>query len=467
MHFYFEKLGLLDCIDVELSDLTLICGENNTGKTYATYAIYGFLRNWRPILQRLVKPEIALQLKDNKEYRIDLVAMFEGHVNGYLKSMGEIYVKQLPDAFATKSSVFEHTVCVPSSSLAVDIQSKSYQRSVQSGPSGKVLATLNKVSGSPMLEVLVADTDGLQRSLGGLSEFIAEAIADIVFADHLPRVHITSAERTGVAIFRKELDIARTRMIRALHEADTKDSPFTTVIKAALATDYAWPVQDNIEFIRQLEDIDKRTGKIAEDNPALLQAFDSIIGGSYRVVKSQLFFQAKGAGKQRFTMHEASSSIRALLDVGFYLRCKAEIGDIYILDEPELNLHPKNQRAFARLVVRMVNAGITVFVTTHSDYFVKEINSLIMLHQRRPHTVAVQKKHGYKDDELIDPARVKLYITEILPSPKTADAKRRSKIRTLKPAAISPDRGIEVSTFDDTIELMNAIQSDILYGGEF
>jgi len=468
MHFHFEKLGLLDRVDLELSDLTLICGENNTGKTYATYAVYGFLRSWRGMLRSLVEPEIERFLKDTSEYRFDLMQMFEGKVNDYLKRMGKAYVRGLPRAFATDSSVFEQTVCVPSSDLYVDLPSKTYQYSVQSGPSGKVLATLNKSAGSSMLEVLVADPEVLQRPFGGLTEFITDAIADIVFADHLPRVHIASAERTGVAIFRKELDMARTRMIKALHQVDSKEfkkNPFQTVFKAAMDADYAWPVEDNVEFIRQLEDIDKRTGKLAKDNPELLQVFDAIIGGSYKVVKNQLFFQAKGAAKQRFTMNEASSSIRALLDVGFYLRCKAEVGDIFILDEPELNLHPKNQRAFARLVVRMVNAGVKVFITTHSDYLVKEINTLIMLHQRTPHTSAVQKQHGYEDAELIDPARVRLYMTT-LESVKAVGAARSSRIRTLKSATIYPDRGIEVETFDDTIETMNAIQSEILYGGE-
>ncbi|WP_353237602.1 AAA family ATPase [Limnohabitans sp.] len=468
MHFHFEKLGLLDRVDLKLSDLTLICGENNTGKTYATYAVYGFIRDWRDILRSLIEPEIDQLLKDASEYRIDLMQMFEDKVNDYLKRMGKHYVKRLPRAFATDSSVFEHTVCVPSSDLHLDLLSKTYQHSVQSGPSGKVLATLNKSAGSAMLEVLVADPEVLKLPFGGLTEFIAEAIADIVFADHLPSVHIASAERTGVAIFRKELDMARTRMIKALHQVDPKEfksNPFKTVIKAAMDADYAWPVEDNVEFIRQLEDIDKRTGKLAEDNPELLQSFDAIIGGSYKVVKNQLFFQAKGAAKQRFTMNEASSSIRALLDVGFYLRCKAEPGDLFILDEPELNLHPKNQRAFARLVAKMVNAGIKVFITTHSDYLVKEINTLIMLNQQTAHTRAVQNQHGYADNELINPNRVRLYITA-LESVKLSGAARSSKIRTLRLANIHADRGIEVETFDDTIETMNTIQSEILYGGE-
>ena len=34
---------MLDEAEFEVGDLTLICGENNTGKTYATYSLYGYL----------------------------------------------------------------------------------------------------------------------------------------------------------------------------------------------------------------------------------------------------------------------------------------------------------------------------------------------------------------------------------------------------------------------------------------
>jgi len=466
MHFHFENLGLLDQANIELADLTLVCGENNTGKTYATYAVYGFLRSWRQILRFLLEDEINTLLKDDSQYRIDLMAMFDGKVDDYLTRMGKQFVELLPRAFATEGDVFKYTVCVPRSCRETDFLTQPYQRRVQAGPSGKVLATLNKEANSVVLEVLVADTEVLQRPFGGMTDFIADAIADIIFAQHLPRVHIASAERTGAAIFRKELDMARTRILKAINQIDSKElkrNPFK--ILQEIDADYAWPVEDNVDFVRQLEDIDKRTGELAAAHPELLEAFDTIIGGSYKVVKQQLVFQAKGAGKQRFTMNEASSCIRALLDVGFYLRCRARAGDLFIIDEPELNLHPKNQRAFARLVARMVNAGIKVFITTHSDYLIKELNTLIMLHQHTDHTQAVQKRHGYVDAELLDADKVRLYMTGVATKPAVG-AGRRGKIRTLKLATIYPDRGIEVETFDDTIETMNCIQSEILYGGE-
>lgn len=466
MRFHFEQLGLLDQADIELADLTLICGENNTGKTYATYATYGFLRCWRQMLRFALEPDIDAILKDTDKYQFDLQKMFAGKIDDYLKQLGKAYVDILPRVFGTESEVFLNTLCVPCSTQVDDFLAQSYQRTVQAGPSGKVLATITKERGSAILEALVADTEVLHRPFGGLTDFIADAIADIVFAPHLPQVHIASAERTGAAIFRKELDMARTRMIKAINEIDSKElkrNPFQILQK--IDTDYAWPVEDNVDFVRQLEDIDKRSGELATAHPELLAAFDSIIGGSYKVVKQQLVFQAKGVGKQRFTMSEASSCIRALLDVGFYLRCKAKQGDIFIIDEPELNLHPKNQRAFARLVARLMNAGIKVFITTHSDYLIKELNTLIMLNQRTEHTRQVQIQYGYDDSELIDPQRVRLYMTGTASKPATGVG-RRGKIRTLKLANIYPDRGIEVETFDDTIEIMNAIQSEILYGDE-
>ena len=47
MKISVENLGVLQQAEFELGDLTIICGSNNTGKTYATYALYGFLFDWR------------------------------------------------------------------------------------------------------------------------------------------------------------------------------------------------------------------------------------------------------------------------------------------------------------------------------------------------------------------------------------------------------------------------------------
>jgi len=468
MKFKFENLGLLDEATLELADLTLICGENNTGKTYATYAVYGFLRSWRRLLQIVLAQEIEAIAKAQGTYKLDLHAMFHGKVNDYLAKLSEKYISLLPRTFAANKSFFDGVRVQVSVDDTLDFSATLFHRTIKDGPAGKVLATLSKEPGSNLLELLIADDSLLRSPFSGLSQFFVDAIAEIVFSPYLPDAHMSSAERTGAAIFRRELDIARTRMLEKLsnmNSTEIKQNPF--MLLEQVDAGYAWPVEDNVEFIRQLEDIDKQTGQLASEAPMLLQAFDAIIGGSYKVIKDQgLVYQPKGSGKHRFSMNESSSCIRALLDIGFYLRCKAKPRDVFIIDEPELSLHPRNQRAFARLVARMVNAGVRVFITTHSDYLIKEFNTLIMLAQSTAHTKKMQQTHGYADEELLNPQRVRLYMTGTELKAASGKGKRATRINTLKPATIYPDRGIEVTTFDTTIEEMNAIQSEILYGGD-
>jgi AAA15 family ATPase/GTPase len=42
--FQFRNLGPISEAELELGDLTIIAGRNNTGKTYLTYVLYEFLK---------------------------------------------------------------------------------------------------------------------------------------------------------------------------------------------------------------------------------------------------------------------------------------------------------------------------------------------------------------------------------------------------------------------------------------
>ena len=54
------------------------------------------------------------------------------------------------------------------------------------------------------------------RQVNLLKELIEDQVKEILFNDIFPNVFIASAERTGVAIFRKDLDFARNRMLDEL-----------------------------------------------------------------------------------------------------------------------------------------------------------------------------------------------------------------------------------------------------------
>ena len=102
-----------------------------------------------------------------------------------------------------------------------------------------------------------------------------------------------------------------------------------------------------------------------------------------------------------------------------------------MVDEPELSLHPKNQRRIARLFARLANLGVKVFITTHSDYIVKELNTLIMLNHDTPHLKRVAEENGYQKSELINVDQVKVYVAEEALMPLEEGQKRRRKGHTL------------------------------------
>ena len=137
-----------------------------------------------------------------------------------------------------------------------------------------------------------------------------------------------------------------------------------------------------------------------------------------------------------------------------------------MVDEPELSLHPENQRRIARLFARLANLGIKVFITTHSDYIIKELNTLIMLNHDKPHLKRVAEENGYQESELIKADQVKVYVAEEALMPLEEGQKRRRRGHTLVPAKIHPRFGIGVHSFDKTIDDMNRIQDDIVWGEE-
>ncbi|MCL2147619.1 MAG: ATP-binding protein, partial [Synergistaceae bacterium] len=116
-----------------------------------------------------------------------------------------------------------------------------------------------------------------------------------------------------------------------------------------------------------------------------------------------------------------------------------------MIDEPELNLHPANQRRMARLLARLVNAGVKVFITTHSDYILKEFNTLIMLKRDVKAARRVMEEYGYDGNELLDEANIRAYIAQEAPL-KTAGDSRKLKQCTFVQAPIN-EYGIEIESF--------------------
>ncbi len=98
----------------------------------------------------------------------------------------------------------------------------------------------------------------------------------------------------------------------------------------------------------------------------------------------------------KFPFHKTSSMVSELAPVILFLKYLVRPGDLIILEEPESHLHPASQRQMARGIARLVNAGVRVIITTHSDYFIGQINNLLKLSR------ASRQKRTREDYDAVD-----------------------------------------------------------------
>jgi len=466
MEVKVKNLGVLKEAKFTLGDLTIICGGNNTGKTYATYALFGFLFTWRRMLVIKINDAKIQELLDDGVIRLD--------IQEYVKQAEQIitkgcqaYTKELPKIFAAPAERFKET------EFQISLDTKNIRLpskfDLKMRAANAELFSITKSEKSTELVVsLLVEKETVKIPIDVIERIITDSFKEIIFVALFPRPFIASAERTAASIFRKQLLFARNILIKQMgqgieqmDQGNYNINPMEFLFKVHL--DYPLPIGINMNFAMQLETSVKNKSFIAENHPDILTDFADIIGGQYTVTRNDELCYKPNGKRLKLSMYESSGAVRSLLDIGFYLKHEAQIGDLLMVDEPELNLHPENQRRVARLFARLVNLGIKVFITTHSDYIIKELNTLIMLNHDQPHLKRIAEEEGYREVELISAEKIKVYIAEEAPI-LLEGKKRKTKYQTLTPADIDPEMGIEARSFDTTIETMNRIQEAIVWG---
>jgi predicted ATPase len=86
------------------------------------------------------------------------------------------------------------------------------------------------------------------------------------------------------------------------------------------------------------------------------------------------------------------------------------------IEEPEAHLHPELQRSAALLLSYIVNQGGFIQVTTHSDFFVNQVNNLLKLHFikiKEPNQFKTAlKETGIREEFVLDPDDIGAYYFE-------------------------------------------------------
>jgi len=438
LSFNFRNFGYLKKGKIELSDLTIICGKNNVGKTYLNYGIYGFLNSIKNNLKFSFDKELD-ELLMNGFINLDL-KKFEYKIKEILKQGVSTYSQNLPMIFATDEDFFKKTLI----QFNIDKLKFNYisKKEYKAEAGDKIVTKFVKPENTSIAEINLLETKVPKIPKKILQNILNHFIGETILNPILPKPHVITSERTGVVLFNKELDFTKNRMLDYISKNKKKQfNPFDFLEE--FKAQYPISVQQNIDWVRNLYNTKKTKSYLWKDDKirlSLNKILRQIIRGDFKITKDELFYVfTENRIKSLIPIHTASSSVKSLVLLDSYIKNIAKKGDLLIIDEPELNLHPDLQVLMARLIAKLSNLGIKILITTHSDYMIKEFNNLIMLHSASKKDSNILDSLKYHKDEILDNKKVKVYL---------------NKNNTINPVDID-EFGINFKDLDDFILVQN------------
>ena len=137
------------------------------------------------------------------------------------------------------------------------------------------------------------------------------------------------------------------------------------------------------DFLEQLIEIDRPAPGDQTLHSDLGAGIEKdVLDGSIQIERStatgypSFAYQPKGWDDD-LALANASSMVSELAPVVLYLRHLVRPGNVLIVEEPESHLHPAMQVAFTRHLAALVNAGIHLIVTTHSEWLLEELANIV------------------------------------------------------------------------------------------
>jgi energy-coupling factor transporter ATP-binding protein EcfA2 len=472
MIYRVENLGPLREAEVDLSKrLLVLTGPNNSGKTYLAWSLYG-LRRLRSAGSGQVFEDFVEQLLASPTQEITVEALTQ-QLPAILSAIAGSYAQQSYQCFAAEPEAFSGTMASlrigknepsPQSPFEhVRFQFASTIRlmgfdtttTLDLNATGVTLHLQQRIPGlrSPITDIPARphwqwlNSDELDaEQLKSLRTFLVRQLAQFL---HLVLFPVTCtlfpAERIAVNIFAKELALKRTALVDDLLDADIDGRDGMPVDVRRRAGRYPWPIRDSLQVANDLENLSKDVGELNDLAEELER--DLLQGRVGLSAHGEFTFSPATAPERQLSIHLTASVVKSLADLVFYFRHRARKGDFIIIDEPELNLHPDNQRRLARILAKAVNRGFQIMVSTHSDYIIGELNNMIMLSKVAEDDA---RKLGFDPTAALSPEKVGVYLFDK---------------GTATPVEVE-ETGFSVKSIDDATRALNA-DTQRLYGQLF
>lgn len=365
--------------------LIIMCGPNSTGKTYVSYLLYAlFSKSAKDFVDGVVPDGIIQQIKETNKFNLE---------ESYLKSVLDqtaSYIKRdlIPTVFAISEDVKK--ILFRYFRLNLDFSEGQYERIISTShdqgwyiPMERISVKLKKDANSSEVNVYITkkeedntEADISLEKIPFFEELLFSFLRSITY-EGVRDARMLTVERNSIYTFNKELSLTR-NAFRDEIPFNVKNPGEIMSLLEINTQRYPLAITDSLRIANDLQLIQKNKGEYYEYASKLEE---NLLRGSIEVNKSgavefEPFTHAKT--KPHLPIQMTSSIVKTMSSLILYLKHLARKNDLVIIDEPEMNLHPDNQILLTRIFAELVNKGLRIVISTHSDYIIREFNNMIM-----------------------------------------------------------------------------------------
>ncbi|MGR5279219.1 AAA family ATPase [Vibrio rotiferianus] len=457
-HILLENFGPIAKADLDINDMTIICGKNSVGKTYLSYSYYMLSK----LLGSKMRDSFALPTKFQESLStvdFDSNAKYDFKFNVRDVDFALSRISEELSSEETVNYLCRELDITPKDNTSVSVK---LEDSVIDGFDKfsyaldfDACASIKFSTEAGSLDVGI-EVNVIEDSNGDTEELISDIsiIFSVVFFSRFLRVdqYAVTSERTGISLFYSEADdSARKTLSSSLFNSMNMNLLNNKLYKKRSTGFYSEPIEDNISIIRRIKNAKSESHKWTRPYPDNIYSLMSDLrGGSYVTEKNKIYFNPAGT-ETLVPLNASSGASKSLLLLDYFVNM-FEFGTegTLVIDEPELNLHLDSQKKIAHVLCALVKRGIKVLVTTHSDHFVREVNNLIMLSNSSLNSdvkSSIMEKGGIIEASLLSHEQVSTVVIS-------------SESRETIPMPVS-EYGIDLDIFNQQIVTSNDISSEL------
>ena len=374
MRLSIKNIGKIENASIEINGITIVAGENNTGKSTIGRALFSVFNGFYKVDEKIDGERCR-----SIEKLINLIYQNVDSDAYYLVNTKELAEDLLNNVENYKNDIqaIEEKIIKAAKEYDDEFVSKIEDTNVR-----EFLLRIKELLNISDDEVLRAV---LEKSL--IAEFNGQI--NNIFADGEGGLELQIRNKKVAISVRDNRVIKLQNSIRLLTEAIYLDDPFILDGERRIYYKASSYITDHKTQLRRKLTYSKRNANLIEEIAVknrlekVFEKLSQVCGGVIVRDRQAGYGYQRKNGDKVLNIRNVSAGLKTFVILKQLLQSGAvEYNGTIILDEPEIHLHPEWQLIFAELIVLLHKEfGLHVLLNTHSPYFLRAMQVYSAKHE--------------------------------------------------------------------------------------